>query len=146
MCVAFIFWMCYYRRMKKLIFASFVFCAAVLSCQSSQIALPASLTAEQMIQMGQDAYNDADYSNAVRCYQEVMKRFADNPSNYTEACYELGRIALRQKHYGRAYDYFQMVIDLYDAAQIGTVPAAFKKLAILSISQIPEGRIPATRR
>lgn len=123
--------------MRKIFVVSVIFCILFVSCKTAPIVLDDELTAPQIIQLGYEAYNRQDLSNAERCYNEVINRFGDEIAYYVEARYELGRLALQKKDYDKAEASFQEIIDLYVNTEIGTIPPAYRKLSEISLSQIP---------
>lgn len=114
----------------------------MISCQSAPIDLSGEYSAEQLIQKGQERFNTKDYKNALLCFEEVISRYGDALEHYIEARYEIGRIELARKNYDIAYGAFSEIINIYSSIGIGTVPPAFRKLAAISISQIPENKLP----
>lgn len=128
--------------MKKIIFVVSIFCLAMISCQSAPIDLSEEYSAEQLIQKGQERFNMKDYKNAILCYEEVINRYGDDLEHYIEARYEIGRIELTRKNYDIAYGAFSEILNMYSSTEIGTIPPAFRKLAAISISQIPENKLP----
>lgn len=129
--------------MKKIIFAFLILSFA--ACKTAQIDFSREYSAEQLIQLGQERYNAKDYKNSILCYEEVIKRYGEQPEHYIEARYEIGRIALKQKDYAKAYEYFDEILEIYSSTNLFYLPAAYKKLAQISIDQIPEGSVPAKR-
>lgn len=131
--------------MKKLIFAGSLFLLFFVSCTSVKLDLSADeYSAEQLIQMGQERGNVRDYKNAIACYEEVINRYGDNPAHYVEARYEIGRVNLKQKKYQEAYDVFNEILNLYTVASYSVLPPSYRKLAQISIDQIPENKLPKT--
>ena len=61
-----------------------------------------------------------------------------NTNVYIEATYELGHLYLSRKDYERAFAKFNEIIELYETAEFGVLPASFKKLSQLGINRIPE--------
>lgn len=127
-------------NMKKIIFAVFILCFAFASCKSNK-EIPADLTADQLLQMGQDAFAKGQYKTSEKYYNEVINRYGDNIDKYVEARYEIGHVSLKRKKYEKAYWDFQEILDLYAQTEIGTIPPAYKKLAAIGMSKIPEKEI-----
>ena len=97
-------------------------------------------TSSQIIQMGQNAVTSADYQSAEFCYKTALERFSTNPQVLVEAKYELGNVYLKQKKYALAYAEFSQLLELYDSAPTA-YPSAYKKLAQIGISKIPNNKI-----
>lgn len=102
--------------------------------------IPTDLTAAQIIQLGQDAYDLRDYKTAINCYQTVINRFGTNAVTLIEAKYELGHVYLAEKKYDKAYEIFSEILEIYDSVPYSDLPAAYKKLATIGIERIPENK------
>ncbi len=113
------------------------FCFAFASCGSVP-EIPADATATQLIQSGQDALEYSNYKAAETYYNAVIQRYGMDTATYIEATYELGHMYLKQKKYEQAYQKFDEILATFENAEIGVIPAAFKKLAQMGINQIPE--------
>jgi outer membrane protein assembly factor BamD (BamD/ComL family) len=135
--------------MKKNIFiiavSAFLAAFAVFfpSCNTVK-EIPDDLSAAQLIQLGQDAYGNAQYKNAELYYSTVISRYGMNNDTYIEAKYELGHLYLKQKDYTAAYDTFKKIVDLYASSAPGTYPGAYSKLAQIEMAKIPENKLPKT--
>lgn len=105
--------------------------------------IPEDLSAAQIIQLGQNAYDLKDYKTAINCYQTVLDRFGSNSVTMLEAKYELGHVYLAEKKYDKAYTIFTEILELYESVPYGDLPGAYKKLAKIGIQQIPENKRPA---
>lgn len=132
--------------MKKNIFIIAIFAAFVVffpSCSTVK-EIPDDLSAAQLIQLGQDAYGNAQYKNAEMYYSTVISRYGMNTDTYIEAKYELGHLYLKQKYYTAAYSAFKEIVDLYASTAPGTYPGAYSKLAQIEMAKIPENKLPKT--
>ncbi len=118
------------------IFASLV-CALCVSCASGR-NIPNDATANQLIQMGQDALDAYNFRAAERYYNAVIFRYGMDTAYYVEARYELGYMYLKQRRYALAYKYLDEILSIYNASEYGAVPPAFRKLAQMAMGQIPE--------
>lgn len=129
--------------MNKKIVKLFVFLALFVfaSCKSAPV-IPDDATAVQLIQMGQDAQSVLNYDGAQAYYMAVIQRYGMDTSTYIEATYELGHLAMQRHQYEKAYYYFKEILDIFENAEFGTVPQAYKKLALMGMANIPEKRIP----
>ena len=110
-----------------------------ISCKTIT-EIPMEKTSAQIIQMGQNAVTSADYKSAEFCYKTALERFPANPQVLVEAKYELGNVYLKQKKYALAYAEFSQLLELYDSAPTA-YPSAYKKLAQIGISKIPNNKI-----
>ena len=127
--------------MKKLsiLVPFFVISTIFISCKTIT-EIPMEKTSAQIIQMGQNAVTSADYKSAEFCYKTALERFPANPHVLVEAKYELGNVYLKQKKYALAYAEFSQLLELYDSAPTA-YPSAYKKLAQIGISKIPNNKI-----
>ena len=126
--------------MKKisLILSIFVLAAAALtftSCQSVK-DIPEDLTAPQLLQRGQSYADNADYKNAEACYLATFDRYGDNTDTYIESKYELAHLYIKKRNYEKARPVLEEILELYDYATVGTLPAAYKKLAQMDLEKI----------
>lgn len=131
--------------MKKFLytFALISISGIFFSCASKDI--PTDLTAAQIIQKAQNAYEKLDDKSAIYYYETLIKRYGTNLAIYVEGQYELGHIYLRTHKYEKAYPYFEEIIKIYDDTSYGDLPTAYKKLAEIGISQIPEKKLAAIK-
>ncbi|MGP1459031.1 MAG: hypothetical protein ACTTKL_06955 [Treponema sp.] len=113
------------------------FSAAAFSCKSTKV-IPADATYAQLIQMGQDAFSGARYRAAERYYTAVIYRYGMDTRAYIEARYELGHLYLRRRRYAQAYRSFNEILGIFENAEYGSVPPAYKKLAQMGMDKIPE--------
>lgn len=106
------------------------------SCQTLK-DIPEDLTAPQLLQRGQ-AYADAsDYKNAEACYLATIDRYGDDTNTYIEAEYELAHLYMKMKKYDKARAVLEEILEIYDYATPGSLPAAYKKLAQIDMEKIP---------
>ena len=126
--------------MKKIIvlLSIITLAAAVLftSCQTVK-DIPEDLTAPQLLQRGQSYADNADYKNAEACYLATIDRYGDNTDTYIEAKYELAHLYIKTRNYDKARSALEEILELYDYAMAGTLPAAYKKLAQLDMEKLP---------
>lgn len=100
--------------------------------------IPEDATSTQLIQMGQDALEFSNYTAAETYYKAVIQRYGMDTATYIEASYELGHLYLKQKRYEEAYQKFDEILATFANAEIGAIPAAYKKLAEMGIEKILE--------
>ena len=106
------------------------------SCQTVK-DIPEDLTAPQLLQRGQ-AYADAsDYKNAEACYLATIDRYGDDTNTYIEAEYELAHLYMKMKKYDKARAVLEEILEIYDYATPGSLPAAYKKLAQIDMEKLP---------
>ncbi len=117
-----------------------VFSFALVSCASTEV-IPEDLTARQLIQRGQDSFEDGNYKMALRYHNAAVERYGSDASVYVEAKYEMGHIYLKQEKYSYAKGIFDELVDLYSNVLPGQLPGAYYKLAQIGLSKIPEGTV-----
>ena len=113
----------------KSIFVITIFTAFFASCSSAPKEIPAELTAQELIQKGQNEFENGRYKESLRYYNAVTERYADYPALYLEASYEIGHLFMRQKKYDKAEPIFQEILDIYAQAQPGSLPGSYRKLS-----------------
>ncbi len=126
--------------MKKLIKTSltaFIFAAAFVSCSSSPKEIPMELTAQELIQKGQDAFESGRYKESLAYYLAITERYTDSLPVYVEASYEIGHLYMKQKKYNLAEPIFQEILLIYERVTPGEIPSAYLKLAQLELKKIP---------
>lgn len=95
------------------------------------------LTAQELIQKGQDAFESGNYKAALCYYNAVTERYADALPIYAEASYEIGHIYIKEKDYEKASVILNEVVSLYAHTAPGEIPGAYEKLAKLELAKIP---------
>lgn len=95
------------------------------------------LTAQELIQKGQDEFESKDYKNALRYYNAVTERYSDSLPVYVEASYEIGHIYMKQKKYDQAKVIFEEILNIYSNTAPGEAPGAYEKLSKLELAKIP---------
>ena len=116
---------------------SIFFCAALLSCSSVPTEIPEDLSAQQLIQLGQTAFESGKYKVALAYFSATAERYSHNPSVYVEASYEIAHVHMRSKNYAEAVPILQGICDLYPRTAPGVIPAAFLKLAQIELAKVP---------
>lgn len=129
--------------MKKLDFFALplMACAALfLGCNTVPKEIPEDLDARQLIQLGQDSFDNVHYKAAELYFNTVLERFGDDPKHYLEAKYELGHLYLRQKKYSAAYDNLKEIEEIYESVPVG-LPGSYRILCGIELAKIPEEKI-----
>ncbi len=125
-----------------------IFNAAILStlifgfssCQTIP-EIPEDMSAQEMIQNGQSAYEDGKNKVALAYFNEVVARYGDNPALYVEARYEIGHLYMKKKDYKNAVPVLEEIRDIYPQVQPGTLPGAYEKLANLELAKVPAAEL-----
>ena len=76
------------------------------SCSSIPKEIPEDLTAQELIQKGQNEFENGRYKASFCYYNAVTERFMDNPAVYAEATYEIGHLFMKQKNMTRQKLFF----------------------------------------
>lgn len=106
------------------------------ACQSVK-DIPQELTAPQLLQRAQSYVDMADYKNAEACFLATIERYGDDTNTYIEAKYELAHLYIKTKKYDKARSALEEILELYDYATVGSLPAAYKKLAQIDMEKLP---------
>lgn len=127
---------------KKIIIASVIFAELALfcGCQTVPKEIPEDLDARQLIQRGQDNFDEHRYKAAEKYFNTVLERYGDDPKHYLEAKYELGHLYLKQKKYSAAYDTFMEIEEIYKSVPVG-LPGSYKILCGIELAKIPAEKI-----
>lgn len=120
--------------MKKMLIA--LFAALLLVSCATVKDIPEDLTAAQLIQKGQDAQVNGQYSNAEEYFKAAIQRYGDDPATYVEVRYELANLYYKSHKKTEAAGMYKEIIDMYDAAEYGTLPTAYKRLAEIGLEKL----------
>ncbi|MBQ9207269.1 MAG: tetratricopeptide repeat protein [Treponema sp.] len=124
------------RSIFTFVFSITLFTSLFLSCSSVPKEIPDDLTAQELIQKGQNEFENGRYKASLAYYNAVTERYADTPPVYLEAYYEIGHLYLKQKKYSKAEVIFQDILDIYAQSQPGTLPGSYHKLSQLGLEKI----------
>ncbi|MDR1231184.1 MAG: tetratricopeptide repeat protein [Spirochaetaceae bacterium] len=127
--------------MKKqlLAVAGAAFLAAVLlSCYSGPVKLADDVTAAELVQQGQAAYEWNRYAQAVQYYEAVLERFPGDIDRACESEYEIARIHYKQKKYTQARVEMEALRARYDTGEGEILPTKFKILSEIVLGQIAD--------
>ena len=112
----------------------------LIGCNSTK-NIPDDLSAPQLLQRGQASIDASDYKTAEKYYLKTIEQYGDDTNTYIEAKYELAHLYIKTKRYDKAYDNLTEILELYDYAVAGTLPAAYKKLAQIEMDKIPAAKL-----
>ena len=124
------------KKLTTLIFAGLLG-SALISCTSVP-SIPGNASSTQLIQLGQDALEMNNYTAAETYYNAVIQRYGMDTSKYIEARYELGHMYSKKKDYENAYKNYSEILEIFENAEFGSLPQAYKKLAQMGINNLPE--------
>lgn len=108
-----------------------------VSCRTVK-DIPEDLTAPQLLQRGQSCLDNADYKSAEVYYLTTIDRYGDDTNTYIEAKYELAHLYMKRKKYEKARTALDEILDIYNNAPSGSLPAAYKKLAQIEMAKISD--------
>jgi Tfp pilus assembly protein PilF len=74
---------------------------------------------------------------SVNNSQEIKSEEKDT-NTYIEAKYELAHLYMKRKKYEKARTALDEILDIYNNAPSGSLPAAYKKLAQIEMAKIPD--------
>lgn len=122
--------------MKKLtIILSTLFILFGISSCATVKEIPSDLTANQLIQLGQKAFEAKNYKASEQYFLATIQRFGTNTNTYIEARYELGHLYITTKQYKKAYHIFKEILAMYEYSY--DLPGAYKKLSLIGLNKIP---------
>lgn|SRR5574344_515303 len=108
-----------------------------VSCASNKSDVPLDMTAREIVQKAQTAYDSGDTVLAEKYYNVLLARYGNDTSVYIEGRFELAHIYVKQQKYKEAAPMLQDIIDIYNNSIPGQLPGAYKKLAEMDLQKIP---------
>lgn len=129
-----------------LLFIAFMALVSV-SCKttSKSTNVPSNASADEIIQMAQNAYDNSDRQLAKHYYTVLLQRYGMNTQYYIEGRFELAHLYLKEKNYERAVPMLEEIVEIYNASQLGALPGSFLKLAKLDLAKVPEKKMELIR-
>jgi outer membrane protein assembly factor BamD (BamD/ComL family) len=121
-----------YRKFLILVF----FPVLIASCSSGPVEIPPDLTAEELIQRGQEASDRNRYSLSLRYYETILERFPNDLGNVCAAEYEIAFIHYKEKKYAEAKDEFTALLARYEDPDEEILPQQFKILSTKILEKI----------
>jgi TolA-binding protein len=115
------------------------------SCTSTPKEIPNDMTAREIVQQAQTAYDAGHITLAEQYYQTLLKRYGTDTAVYVEGNYEIAHIYMKQKKYKEAAPLLQEIISIYENSTPGTLPGAYHKLAENDLAKIPADKLPAVK-
>ncbi|MDR2794027.1 MAG: tetratricopeptide repeat protein [Treponema sp.] len=114
------------------IFLLFLF----FSCASGPVDVPQEVTADKLIQLGQEASDKNKYDQALQYYQAVIDRFPTQIDSVCGAEYEIAFIYYKQKKYDIARQKLNALLARYDEPDEELLPGEYKILAHIALEKI----------
>lgn len=119
------------------VIGSILLATTLFSCKSTKQENMEELTASQLIQRGQDAYDKGFYNKALPYFEAVLKYYGDESKRYIEATYEIGHLYMKKKNYEKAYNCFTEILEIFDNSTTDMdLPTAYKVLAKIELDKI----------
>ncbi|MDR1221104.1 MAG: tetratricopeptide repeat protein [Treponema sp.] len=110
--------------------------AGLAACYSGPVKIADNVTAAELIQQGQAAYEWNRYGQAVQYYEAILERFPDDIDRTCESQYEIARIHYKQKKYTQAREEMETLRARYDTDEGEILPTKFMILSEIVLGQI----------
>ena len=128
---------------KKTVLLSVVFAASLAagffsSCQSSNPEVPENLTAREIIQKAQNAYNAGRKKQALYYYDTLIARYGMNTITYIEGKYEIAHIYVKDKNWAKAVPLLNEIKGLYASSLPGSYPGEYLKMVENDLAKVPQ--------
>jgi outer membrane protein assembly factor BamD (BamD/ComL family) len=124
--------------MKVLCFFLIVVLFVCASCQTGPVKIEDDITAAELVQRGQAAYDWNRYAQAAQYYTAILERFPFDIEKTCEAQYEIARIHYKQNQYDTAREEMEALRERYNSAEAEILPSKFKILSEIVLAQIDE--------
>jgi outer membrane protein assembly factor BamD (BamD/ComL family) len=112
--------------------------ALLAACASRPVSIPDDITAEELIQRGQEASDRNRYKQSLQYYEVILDRFPTNIDLLCAAEYEIAFIHYKQKLYSQSRSEFEELLARYDDSDAELLPPQFKILSEIVLKQITE--------
>jgi outer membrane protein assembly factor BamD (BamD/ComL family) len=123
---------------KLLLTCAALLVAGLMSCYTGPVKLSDDVTAAELIQHAQAAYDWNRYRQAIQYYEALLERYPDDIDRACEAQYEIARIHYKQKKYAQAREEMEALRARYDTLEGEILPTKFKILSEIVLGQISE--------
>jgi len=117
---------------------------AVISCASTPKEISSDMTAREIVQQAQTAYDNGNTALAEKYYTILLQRYGTDTAVYVEGRYEIAHLYVKGKKYREAVPILKEIISIYATATPGTLPGAYNKLAKNELSRIPKAYVNET--
>lgn len=115
------------------IFVIIVLCSCV---SNAPVEVAQDTPAVKIIQKGQDAFDAGKYEQAIAYYDEVLKRFPDNPEVVISAQYEIAYIHYKTKKYSFARNECNEILAQYNTPSGALLPQQYRILASIVLNNV----------
>jgi outer membrane protein assembly factor BamD (BamD/ComL family) len=116
--------------------AAALFVLSAAGCASRPVTAPDDITAEELIQRGQEASDRYNYDQALQYYRLVLDRFPYNIDMVCAAEYEIAFINYKQKNYAEARVQFNTLLLRYQSPDAELLPPQFKRLCEIVLERM----------
>ena len=106
--------------------------------KKSKKEVPQEASDREIIQMAQEAFNNNNFKLSEHYYTVLLQRYGNNTLDYIIGKFERAHIAVRMKDYDTAVPILREIIQIYDDAPTGELPASYRVLAQNDLKKIPE--------
>ena len=113
-------------------------CLLFGGCLSLSVDMPEGITAEELIQRGQEASDRSRYRQALQYYEAVSQRFPTNIDMICAAEYEIAHVHYKQKKYDQAKLELNALLARYNTPDEALLPPQFKRLANIVLERIAQ--------
>ncbi len=122
---------------QKLTFLFIALTVLAVSCTSVPTEIPEDLTAREIVQYAQTAYDEGNTKIAEKYYQALLDRYGDDMNYYIEAKFEIAHLYIKKKKWDKAEPILKEILTIYENSLPGQYTPSFKKLAELDYAKIP---------
>lgn len=113
---------------------------SLFSCMSipKESEIPEDMTAADLTQRAQEAFDANNYRAAHVYYGIILKRFSDDESACIAAEYEIAHLYIKKRKWKDAYNLLEKVLTRYEGASGMHLPADYYKLAKIDYARAAE--------
>jgi outer membrane protein assembly factor BamD (BamD/ComL family) len=112
--------------------------AALSSCVTGPVDIPADMPPGKIIQKAQEATDTNKYKIALQYYEALLERYGDSEEYLCTAEYEFAFIRYKQKKYTEARERLEVLLDRYEEPGGESLPPQFRVLAEKVLARITE--------
>lgn len=111
--------------------------AACLSgCYSVPDQIGEDLSPAQLLQKGQDAYDEGNVKAALKYYNTILDRYSGNMAAVAEAEYNIAHIHYKEGRYEKAAQLFEEILSRYEGDNKEYLPERIRVLCEMMLSEI----------
>ncbi len=114
-----------------------VLTAAGCSSVPDPATIPLDMSAAELSQKGQNAFDQSNYKASEVYYQLIIDRFPDSPDLIVAAEFEIAHLRIRRKDWGDAKTRLDAIIARYETTGGAGLPPEYLVLAKNDLTKIP---------